>query len=162
MTWKHYLLCGVFLVSAFALGLLTYRTLFGGEILVKPVLDRDYCDAAKSLVSSAKDRIYLAVYYLNPRARCVRDILADMNRVRDVKVVYYDGEGVPWGKKYPKMSRGLMHAKVLVADNCVLLGSTNWSSNGFFYSKEADILVCDPETADVYVNYILNLWNEAS
>ncbi len=162
MTWKHYLLCGGLLVSVFALGLLAYGALLEKSILVRPVLDREYCQVAKSLVSSAKNRIYLAVYYLNPKARCVRDILRDMNRVKDVKVVYYDGEGVPWGRRYPKMSPGLMHAKVLVVDHCVLLGSTNWSSNGFYYSREANILVCDPQVSEEYAQYVYSLWEEAS
>ena len=42
---------------------------------------------------------------------------------------------------------GTLHAKVLLADDCFLLGSSNYTKSGFFRNAEINVKVCGPPAA---------------
>ena len=63
----------------------------------------------------------------------------------------------------PDNRSGLMHNKVMIRDReCVLTGSFNFTNNAVRNNRENFVILCDKETADVYVDEFEKIYKNNS
>jgi len=147
---------------------------FRGEII--PIIDREYFDVVQATMKKAKKRIWVMVYgfKLSSSRNTRADILADemiKARKRGVKVRVIleksdfnewlnrmNGETIEYFKKNGIEARldnknVITHAKVVIIDDSVFLGSTNWSYGGLELWHNSDILIRNKKIVDFFVDY---------
>lgn len=122
----------------------------------------DYYKVALTLLEHTQYRIYLVMYQISLKGKAL-DLVETMantaHKIPDVQfILNYEGNnslknGV---KQFLKQFRGgknikvwimeenTAHAKVLITDNYLLLGSTNYSKRGLGINYEANIITNDP------------------
>lgn len=147
------------------------------------VSDDDYFDVLGSLVRRACDRVCASLFLIdmNPRSEYalrVHDLLIDLKNAQwegcDVRLIISGSKtnmqiaqaaltavkaaaamGLP--AITPMSSRaGLSHAKYVVADDYVLLGSHNWSPGTAGYQTQDSVLLRSPE----YASYCGHLFDQ--
>ena len=123
-----------------------------------------------NLIDTADKSVYVAVYDINDSG-LVNDLLSAYKKGIDVKVVMDDAEADhEWSVVSPLKKENIlktdfsksnfMHNKFMVIDGKeVLTGSTNWTTNGFFYNNNNSILLQSKELADDYTTEFNEMWN---
>ena len=147
---------------------------FRGEII--PLIDREYFDIVSTAMKKAKRRILVMVYgfKLSSSGDTRADILADeMIKARkrgvEVKVILEKSDFNEWlnrmnGKTIEYFKENgikarldnediITHAKVVIIDDGVFLGSTNWSYGGLELWHNSDILIRNKKIVDFFVDY---------
>ena len=119
----------------------------------------DVCGEALGMIESAKEVVYLAMYNLyyyddyptSCSNRIVHALVEAHRRGVNVRIVVeakdeneraariLDANGVIVTRY---SGEALMHAKVLIVDNCVLAGSSNYTFSGLFRNVEFNVKVC--------------------
>ncbi len=149
-----------------------------------PVLSKDYFPRALSLISHAKKNIavilymahFMPQYYSSKPNRLLRALIEARRKGLNVRVIF---EKSDHDKNLNEINRSafeyllenkvavkydtpkvITHAKLLLCDDSVLLGSTNWAISSLGKNKEADILIRDKECVEEYRKYFENLWKE--
>jgi len=56
----------------------------------------------------------------------------------------------------------ITHAKLVVADDSVLVGSSNWNARSLQVNNEANASVTNPGVTDAFSRYFENLWEESA
>ena len=155
---------------------------FTGDII--PLIDRQYFDVVKELMSKSAQRIFVMVYGYklsetgNTKAK--GDILADeiikaKRRGVGTKVLLeksnfsnqlnkMNGETIEYFKKHGVEARFdskniITHSKVVVIDDAVILGATNWSYSGLEEWHNTDVLIREKGIVDFFVNYFEEKFN---
>ena len=137
----------------------------------RAVNDRDYLPAALAAIGAATERVRVAEFLLyrdwpvsqlidaleDAASRGVRvQVLADETGEQTQTVL--DGLGA-WGVEGRLDSRDVtLHAKLIVADDVVLLGSHNFTDAALDDNHEASILVADAQVAGWYGSWFDALW----
>jgi phosphatidylserine/phosphatidylglycerophosphate/cardiolipin synthase-like enzyme len=147
---------------------------FPGDIV--PLLDRQYFEEVYGAVKKAKERVWVMVYgfkttqdgktrgdrlaeeIINAAQRGVKtrvflekssfnQRLNEMNRETEE---YLEKKGVE-----TKLAREdiITHAKVVIIDDSVFLGATNWSYGGLELWHNSDILIKDKKIVDFFQKY---------
>ena len=146
----------------------------------------DYFPAAQALIENAKERVYLVVYgfNLNPkypdsdvhklaqalgeawkRGLDVKVIveLSDyndtLNEVNATAVSYLGGECVP--VRFDPLDE-ITHAKLLVADDAVIVGTNNWGHGGFHLYQEVGAVTDNAGAVTKLADYFLTLWEKSA
>lgn len=155
---------------------------FTGDII--PLIDRQYFDDVKELMSKSAQRIFVMVYGYklsekgNTKAK--GDILADeiikaKRRGVETKVLLeksnfndklneMNGATIQHFKEHGVDARFdskdiITHSKVVIIDDAVILGATNWSDSGLEKWHNTDILIREREIVDFFVNYFEEKFN---
>lgn len=156
-----------------------FKSFRGGVI---PLIDRQYFDVVKKFMSKSTQRIFVMVYgYKLSETRDTKgDILANeiikakrrgvetkvlleksnfddrLNRMNSKTIEYFKENGVEarFGSKDI-----ITHSKVVVIDDAVILGATNWSYSGLAQWHNSDILIRKKEIVDFFVNYFEEKFN---
>ena len=149
---------------------------FTGDII--PLIDRQYFKVVKELMSKSTQRIFIMVYgYKLSKTGYTKakgDILADeiikakrrgvetkvlleksnfneqLNKMNSATIQYFKKNGVEarFGSK-----NIITHSKVVIIDDAVILGATNWSYSGLEKWHNTDILMREKGIVDFFVNY---------
>ena len=153
---------------------------FRGEII--PLIDRQYFDVVKKLMSKSTQRIFVMVYgYKLSETRDTKgDVLANeiikakrrgvetkvlleksnfddrLNRMNSKTIEYFKENRVE--AKFDT-ENVITHSKVVVIDDAVILGATNWSYSGLAQWHNTDILIRKKEIVDFFVNYFEEKFN---
>jgi cardiolipin synthase len=117
-----------------------------------------------ALIASARRRLYIANSYFVPDRSLVNLLVAQAREGVDVRVLapgpHHDQPLVRAGQRrtYARLLRGgvriweygasMMHAKTLVVDGAVVIGSTNMDSQSLSFLWEASVVADAPELAD--------------
>jgi len=154
---------------------------FRGEII--PIIDREYFDVVQATMKKAKRRILVMVYgfKLSSSGDTRADILADemikakkrgvkvkvileksdfnewLNRMNGKTIEYFKENGI---KARLDNEDVITHAKVVIIDDSVFLGSTNWSYGGLELWHNSDILIRNKKIVDFFVDYFEEKFNE--
>ncbi|MBI4017417.1 MAG: hypothetical protein HY366_00540 [Candidatus Aenigmarchaeota archaeon] len=128
-----------------------------GEVVL--VADREYFSVARQLIENANTSVRLIAFnakyyskYPDSKTNVLLDALAGArDRGVDVRVVVDEFDKDARNVVNMLRARGIdarldgadvtTHAKVLVVDDYVLIGSTNWSFTSFEKNHEANVLV---------------------
>ncbi len=147
---------------------------FRGEIT--PLIDREYFDVVRKMMKKAKKRIWVMVYgfKLSSSGNTRADILADemikarkrgvevkvileksdfnewLNRMNSKTIDYFKENGIEAQLDNEDI---ITHAKVVIIDDSVFLGSTNWSYGGLELWHNSDILIRNKKIVDFFVDY---------
>ncbi len=147
---------------------------FEGEII--PIIDRQYFDIVSRMMRKANKRIFVMVYgfKLTRNRDSKGDILAEeivnaRKRGIETKVML---EKSSFNERLNIMNRHtieyfkergvearfddediITHSKVVIIDDAVILGSTNWSYSGLEKWHNADVLIKDKRIVEYFVNY---------
>ncbi|MEA1926664.1 MAG: phospholipase D-like domain-containing protein [Candidatus Auribacterota bacterium] len=147
---------------------------FPGEIV--PLLDRQYFDAVFQAMKKAKKRIWVMVYgfKINKDGKSRGDLLAEeiikatkrgvetrvfleksnfnqrLNEMNRETEEYLKNNGVE-----TRLDREdiISHAKVVIIDNTVFLGATNWSYGGLELWHNSDVLIRDKKSVYYFQKY---------
>jgi phosphatidylserine/phosphatidylglycerophosphate/cardiolipin synthase-like enzyme len=154
---------------------------FRGEIV--PLIDREYFDVVQATMKKAKRRIWVMVYgfKLSGSENTRADLLADemikaKKRGVEVKVILEKSDFNEWlnrmnGKTIEYFKENgieakldnediITHAKVVIIDDSVFLGSTNWSYGGLELWHNSDILIRNKKIVDFFTNYFEEKFKE--
>ena len=122
------------------------------------------------LIKNAKRKIYVSAFYLTER-NLINELVAAKKRNVEVVIImdavgainfkerisYMRSSGIPlkvenWG--------GKNHEKtIMIDDEYLILGSCNFSINGFYKNDENTLVIKNPEIAKYYADYFLYLFN---
>jgi len=148
--------------------------IFTGDII--PLIDRQYFDVVKELMSKSTQRIFVMVYgfKLSETRDKKGDVLANemikakrrkvetkvlleksnfskqLNKMNSETIQYFKENGV--NAKFDSKNI-ITHSKVVILDDAVILGATNWSYSGLEKWHNTDILIRKREIVDFFVNY---------
>lgn len=88
------------------------------------------------------------------------DYLGDDFREKQLKVVeFFENSSV---KIRCDPENVTTHSKLVVGDEKVLIGSTNWNYYAFQHNNEANVLIQSKYIAQSYRNYFNDLWEKSS
>ena len=147
---------------------------FRGEIV--PLIDREYFDLVQATMKKAKKKILVMVYgfKLSSSGNTRADLLADemikarkrgvkikvileksdfnewLNRMNSKTIEYFKENGIEARLNNEDV---ITHAKVVIIDDTVFLGSTNWSYGGLELWHNSDILIRNKKIVDFFVDY---------
>lgn len=153
---------------------------FMGEII--PLIDRQYFDVVKKLMSKSTQRIFVMVYgyklsetrdtkgnvlaseMIKARRRGVETkVLLEksnfndrLNKMNCKTIEYFKKNGVE--AKFDT-ENVITHSKVVIIDDAIILGATNWSYSGLEQWHNTDILIRKKEIVDFFVNYFEEKFN---
>jgi len=152
---------------------------------IRTVINRQHYDALSGLITGAKKRLrvlmYGMKYYTGRNAedsktnRLIEGLVAARRRGVDVKVILdrsdynkilnkintatreYLEEGSVKVRFDPKDTT--THAKVVIADDQVMIGSANWGYLAMEVRNESSLIVSIPEVVAFFENYFMELWD---
>ncbi len=143
----------------------------------------DYVGHAVALIENALERVDLVVYGMNPndkypgsdvfrlidalaaaraRGAAVRVVLewadygAGVNEVNAHAVEVLQSRGISVRYDPPEV---ITHAKVLVADGSVIVGSNNWGYGGFSLYHEVGLRSTDPDLVAAMADFCDTVWD---
>ncbi|NPA86445.1 MAG: phospholipase, partial [Candidatus Diapherotrites archaeon] len=120
----------------------------------------DYCRDVGNLIDSAKDEIDVAVYLIRYRdTNCPEILLEKLVEARergvDVRVFTeeddYNERAVEFLREHNVpvfIVEPFLHAKALKVDDCVVVGSHNWTWNAMHRNVEVSLIVCNTSVLD--------------
>ena len=122
-----------------------------------------------SAISGASKRVHVLMYRMRREgvAKNLVDALASAaERGVDVKVVLEDDSANEDAYQYlqscgaqVKFDAGLVtHAKLVICDDVVFVGDTNWESDYFLYTNTVGVLVAYKSLADYLDRYFQQIW----
>lgn len=155
--------------------------MFSPEII--PILDRQYFPEVHSLLQNSNSFIHVmmfkSVYYQREDSKAdilLDDLIKAKKRGIDVKVILEGGDDYLGEEflgeqaetcKYLK-DNGIdvrfdpagttTHAKLIIADNNVILGSTNWNYYALERNNEVNVLIRSMDIAGRFEKYFKELW----
>ncbi len=153
---------------------------------VIPISDRLYFPGLHSVLQNSNSFIHVVMfkssYYQRQDSKAdliLDDLIIAKRRGIDVKVILeggddYLGEEFPGEQaktcKYLK-DNGIdvrfdpagttTHAKLIISDNSVIIGSTNWNYYALEKNHEADVLIRSKDTAEKFEKYFWELWTNS-
>ena len=153
---------------------------FTGDII--PLIDRQYFDVVKELMSKSTQRIFVMVYgfKLSETGDTKGDVLANemikakrrgvetrvlleksnfskqLNEMNGATIQYFKENGVD--ARFDSKNI-ITHSKVVIIDDAVILGATNWSYSGLEKWHNTDILIRKREIVDFFENYFEEKFN---
>ena len=153
---------------------------FPGDVV--PLLDRQYFDAVYGAMENAKKRIWVMVYGFKTNKdgtsrgdRLAEEIIKAAQRGVETRVFL---EKSSFNQRLNEMNREteeylkkngvktrldrediITHAKVVVIDNSVFLGATNWSYGGLELWHNSDVLIKDKKMVDFLREYFERKFN---
>ncbi len=152
------------------------------------VTNHEYFETANELISSANSSIKLLMFQArkyddypdSESNQLLEQIIQKNQQGTDTKIVLEGGEdflGEKWKTKqfsaYNYLNSNnvpvkedpegtLTHAKLLIVDEYVLIGSTNWNYNALTKNHETNLLVKSRKIRDEYTNYFNQIWKKSS
>ncbi len=147
---------------------------FNGKII--PIIDRQYFDVVNKMLNKSGKRIYIMLYgfKLSDTGNTNGDILADkiikarkrgvetkilleksnfnerLNKMNNKTIEYFKENGV--NAKFDNRHI-ITHSKIVIIDDVVILGATNWSYSGLTKWHNTDILIKEKLIVEYFVNY---------
>ena len=147
---------------------------FRGDVV--PLLDQQYFDAVYEAMKTAQKRIWVMVYgfKINKAGKSRGDLLAEeiikaaqrgvetrvflekssfnqrLNEMNRETEKYLEKNGVETSLDREDI---ITHAKVVVIDDSVFLGATNWSYGGLELWHNSDVMVKDKKIVDFFQKY---------
>jgi phosphatidylserine/phosphatidylglycerophosphate/cardiolipin synthase-like enzyme len=153
---------------------------------VRTVINRQHFDALFGLFNGAKKRIrvlmYGMKYYTGRNAedsrtnRLIESLVAARRRGVDVKVILDRSDYNKILNKINTATREYLeegsvkvrfdpeeittHAKVVIADDQVMIGSANWGYLAMEVRNESSLIVSVPEVVAFFEEYFMKIWDE--
>ena len=147
--------------------------------------DRDYFPVVREAIANSKESLHLALfelkYYTSKQYKdsnenlLVNELIKAKERGLDVKIIVDE-----YGNKYGDLdevinmlrghgivikydnSKTTTHTKLLIIDNeIVIIGSTNWSHFAIDRNHEASVLIKSEQVAHEFEKYFNDLWGES-
>ena len=150
------------------------------DIFTYFVAGDDYYKVASTMLRNTQYRVYLIMYQISLKGKAldlVEELANVAQHVPDVQfILNYEGNkslknGVKDFLKQFKggynikvwiMEKTTAHAKVLITDNYLLLGSTNYSKRGMGVNYEANVVTNDPRAIAGAVNWFEEIRTQAT
>ena len=136
---------------------------------------RDYLPRALEMMAGATSHIHVVEFeiYEGPSVSALLSAMVEAhNRGVDVKLLADEEVGGTPPVVTDLKSHGVdakldspdttTHNKLIIADDAVLVGSTNWSDSSIDYNNEGDLYVTDTEIVAWYEAYFQALWADSS
>jgi hypothetical protein len=147
------------------------------QLRVKPLLSPDnFVEEVTALVTQATNRLYIQNQYLKPtrqtRWRELNEFVADFSRREGVnfRVILRDLDIQDSLEMMAEMNFDLSqvrklrntHTKgILVDDLGIVVGSHNWSGQGFMQNRDTSLIFDDQDIIDYYERFFLFDWSRA-
>ncbi len=178
----------LFLISIFAsLGFLFHvscRTIanpvISGEetsCRIVPIVDREYFSVAKNLIREAKKSISISMFVVksgrkvdalikelkNAAKRGVKIRILLENSIRANQSVIVSLNGIKNIEIKFDSPKKITHNKMVIIDeNVILIGSTNWTESSLSYANEANVVIKNKEIVGYFQEYFDYLWQDSS
>lgn len=137
--------------------------------------NRDYLPIALEMIENAETRVHVIEYVIYPGGQVQQILDALMEAAgRGVEVMVLADEEAEQTQEALQMLRDagvetqfdspsrLTHNKLIIADDEVLVGSTNLSNNALARNNEANLHVNGADVAAYYEEYFQALWSDSS
>lgn len=142
------------------------------EGAIEVVTDQEYYPKVSEILSGSKESIHMVMFSANYQTgqyadgsvnRLLQELVAARNRGVDVQVVMDDwpegnNKTINYLVKNNVPARminidGTTHAKLIVADGIVVVGSTNWAYTSIEKNHEANVVIRDERVAREFEDY---------
>jgi len=154
--------------------------------LLWTVINRQHFPVLAELIAEAKARIWVVMYGMSYNARyadsqpnrLIDSLIEAASRGVEVRVVldesdYNQGINQVNRETAARLEKGgvkvrfdlpevTTHAKLVIADDRVLVGSANWGHSALAVRNESSLLVREPETAEFFARYFQALWEKGT
>ncbi len=154
--------------------------------LLRTVINRQHFPVLAELITEAKSRIWVVMYGMSYNARyadsqpnrLIDSLIEAAGRGVEVRVVldesdYNQGINQVNRETAARLEKGgvkvrldlpevTTHAKLVIADDRVLVGSANWGHSALAIRNESSLLVSEPETAAFFARYFQALWEKGT
>lgn len=144
-------------------------------ILAEPANNRDFLPAALEILGQASERVHIIEYvmYDEPEVREIfqaieaavargaqASFLADeVGNETPGLLAELEAAGVETRLDTPERTT---HNKLIIADDQVLVGSTNFTGSSIRSNNEVDVLLSDPEITAYYESFFAELWEDSA
>lgn len=115
-------------------------------------------------INEAKSSLLIEAYSLTSE-EIAEGIRKAQKRIKDVRIVcdkanFKKANDICKSLKgRPDKKSGLMHNKVMIRDNeCVLMGSFNFTNNAIQNNRENFVIICDKNMAEIYTSEFEKIW----
>lgn len=149
------------------------------------VVNREYYPTLLSLIQNARERIDIIMFQvfdyerIDPFDTLYNALINAAKRGVKVRVLAEGGEDYLGASFFERSNRALSklvsnginvrvdskgtttHAKVVIVDKTLLIGSTNWNYYAFFKNNEANLLIRSIGAVKELENYFNELWKES-
>jgi len=147
------------------------------DVQVIPVVDRNYMSVVEEEIKNSNKFIHVVMFQTGYQG-ILKDLVDAKKRGVEVKVLLEGGEdylGEDFRKKSIASSEYLKkngvevkfdesgtttHAKFLVTESSVIVGSTNWSYSAIYKNNEANVLIRSKSMVDFFEKYFNEKWNK--
>lgn len=146
---------------------------------ITPIFDKTYFYIVKNELSKAQKRIYIILYGANYRSRYVKQLFSllmqkaeqgvkisfmlensdwdhGLTRLNERALSKLDDYGI---KTYMDSPDTITHSKVIIVDNEVIIGSSNWGTGPFFKDTSTSVLIKDKRAVKHYISYFKSIYS---
>lgn len=156
--------------------------ILGNEIShrIIPVVDRDYFPAAKKLIQEAEKSIYIGMFIMKKGKKpnsfvnlLIEELKTAAERGIKIRILLENKKVNQPTVDFLRDTRNIeikfdspqktTHNKIVIIDeNTVLIGSTNWTEKSIGYANEANVVIKDKEVTEYFQEYFDRLWKDSS
>jgi len=153
---------------------------------LETVINRQHFPVINDLISQAKSRVWVIMYGMkysesypdSKPNRLIDELIAAAGRGIDVRVVldksdYNDGLNRINRETKDRLEKGgvkvhfdreeiTTHAKLVISDNRLIIGSANWGYQAMDIRNESSLLTNNREALDFFVGYFLDIWENGT
>lgn len=147
---------------------------------VELATNKGYLGAALSIIQTAQKTLDITVFVSDPESSYLSTLVANLKTTaaRGVKIrVIFDDEDTVQAEnaaiiadlksagidaKLDGVPKKRTHVKMMLSEQGLLVGSTNWSQSSMYNNNEANVLVRDPAARTAAAKYFTALWNSPS
>ncbi len=151
---------------------------------IKFVRNEEYLDFLLDKLKSSRKSIKIVMFdiwfnFSDQKMNELKDLLAEKSKEIEIRAIVDDGSFLDDKEMNQRISvckflsslgiktkldsdNYLTHAKfVLFDDECVLVGSTNWSWYSFNVNREANVFVCSSQISEEFKRFFDDIWKES-
>ncbi|MCK4330815.1 hypothetical protein KAX02_13340 [candidate division WOR-3 bacterium] len=144
---------------------------------VVPIVDREYFPVAKKLIQEAEKSVSISMFVVKSGMK-VDTLIKELENAaeRGVKVKILLEDNIEENQFMINSLNGIKnidikfdspqkttHNKIIIIDeNIILIGSTNWTESSLSYANEANVIINDKEIAEYFQEYFNFLWKDSS
>ncbi len=142
-----------------------------------PIVDREYFPAAKKLIQEAEKSVSISMFVVKSGIKVdtlIKELKNAADRGVEIRIlledniesnqsVIYSLNGIRNIKIKFDSPKKTTHNKIIIVDeNTILIGSSNWTESSLGYANEANVIINDREIAQYFQEYLDYLWNDSS
>jgi phosphatidylserine/phosphatidylglycerophosphate/cardiolipin synthase-like enzyme len=157
----------------------THIDISKNEILTKiiPIVDREYFLIAKKIIQEAEKSVSISMFVVKSGIKVdtlIKELKNAANRGVKIRILLEDNiranqsvinslNGINNIEiKFDSPQKTTHNKMIIIDENVILIGSTNWTESSLSYANEANVVINNREIAEYFQAYFNYLWKDSS